>query len=707
MNEKRKKRQIVKNIFTSNISNVNMKRITSIISWLTIFYYQASAQLFTGPGGTISNNGVEIYFDLSISGLTPAQLNNTFGIEEVCVNIDHPNVEELSIYLESPAGNVVQLAEGSSAKGANYTNTCFNSRAIASVTLINAPYTGIFRPIGYLGRFNNGQSANGTWKLIVKDYLAFINSGTVISWSIQFGNTPSPPVTFTSSNLPIVIINTHNKILSDSTTLVSIGIIDNGINQRNNITDAYNNYNGKGMLRFRGHSSKIFEKKPYSIETCDAGGNELVTSLLGMPPETDWNLIAMYQDKSLIRVPMTYDFARKTGRYAARFKTVEVVLNGEYRGIYSFMEKPNRNKNRIDVSKMVPTDNFFPAITGGYILKIDRADEAGWFSLLEGNAQNNAHFYYQYVYPRSSTITSHQKNYIRSFIDSFETVMSSPYFADPLIGYQKYIDTESFIDYFIINELSKNVDGYRLSTYLYKDNVAKGGKLHIGPIWDYDIAWYNCNHGNSFDPTGWQHQLTDTVYPIPMWWNRFMQDTSFTNKLYCRWNQLRKNFLTNNYLHQYIDSTVLAMHESQQRNFIQWPILGAYIYPNPQNQINATYQSEVDDLKNWITNRISWLDWAITGYCPIIGIQENNAEVGVVISPNPSTGKFILKIENEKWLLRNPIVDIYNAIGEKVFTAIIYKHQSLTIDLSFHPAGIYFYQLKVNDIVKTGKIIVR
>lgn len=685
-----------------------MKRITITISWLILFYYQASGQLFTGTGGNILNNGVETYFDLSVSALNPAQLSGTFGIQEVCINIDHPTVEELSIYLQSPAGNIIQLAEGSSGKGINYTNTCFNGNAIVSVTLINAPYTGIFRPIGYLGRFNNGQIGNGTWKLIVKDYLAFVNSGTVISWSIQFGSSPSPPVTFTSSNLPIVMINTHNQLLSDSTIMVSMGIIDNGINQRNNITDAWNNYNGKSIISFRGNSSKVFEKKPYSIETCDAAGNELVTSLLGMPPETDWNLIAMYQDKSLMRIPITYDLSRKTGRYAARFKTVELVINNEYRGIYSFMEKPNRNKNRIDVSKLTPLDNSFPAVTGGYILKIDRTDEAGWFSLLAGDSQNNAHFYYQYVYPKSSAITIPQKNYIKSFIDSFETVMSSPYFADPLIGYPKYINTESFIDYFIINELSKNVDAYRLSTYLYKDNIAKGGKLNIGPVWDYDIAWHNCNYGNSFDPTGWQYQLTDTTHPTPIWWNRFMQDTNFVNNLYCRWNQLRKGVLGINYLNQYIDSTVLALQESQQRNFIQWPILGAYIYPNPQNQINATYQDEVNDLKNWIANRISWMDAAIPGHCPIIGIPETNIEVGVTVSPNPSTGKFTINIENGKWLLKNSTgVEIYNAVGEKVFTSIISNDQTLTVDLSAYATGIYFYQLKINTIIKTGKIIIQ
>ncbi len=477
--------------------NDYLRRFVIIIVPLLLFSSLTKAQVFTGLGGPISNNGQTTYFNLSVSGLIPAQLDSTFGLEAVCININHPTDEELYLYLESPDGRVVELSSGSSCNGANYTNTCFDSRVNSSITLADAPYTGTFKPTGYLGRFNNGQTGNGGWRLFVHDYLAFLNSGSLISWSLTFGNSPSKPVVFTSSNLPIVLINTGNLSITESEILVNMGIIDNGSGQRNDTSDVRNNYNGKTMIRIRGNTSKNFEKKSFSLETTDISGTEINVSLLGMPPESDWVLTASYTDKSLMRNSITYDLFRQMGNYAPRTKDVELFLNNEYRGIYALTEKPKRSDDRINVSKLTQDENSYPEITGGYILKIDRTDEDGWYSLFGGNAQNNSSFYYQYVYPKDIAITVPQKNYINNFMDSLETIINSPTFADPTVGYQKYIDVESFIDFFIINELSKNVDAYRLSTYLYKDNISYGGKLHIGPVWDYDIAWHNCNYGNA------------------------------------------------------------------------------------------------------------------------------------------------------------------------------------------------------------------
>ncbi len=680
---------------------MHIKKFTIIIFYLLSFH--ARSQVFNGPGGAILNTGTETYFSVSVSGLSQSQLNTTLGIEKVCIDITHPAVEELQVYLQSPGGMVVQLAEGSSSSGANYTNTCFNNTS-GSVTLATAPFSGNFRSIGFLGRFNNGQAANGTWTLIVKDYLAFVNAGSLISWSIKFSNTPVPPLPFSSSDLPIVVINTNSQTLGDFQTLVSMGIIYNGTGVRNYLTDPLNNYNGKANINFRGNSSKKFEKKPYKVETCDAGGNDMAVSLLGMPAESDWILLAMYQDKSLIRVPMTYDFSRKMGHYSARNKTVEVVINNEYQGVYSLMEKLKRDSSRIDIAKLTPLENSGTALTGGYIIKIDRTDEPGWYSLLPGDATNNVHFYYQYVYPKPDSITAPQKNYIKAFVDSFETAMAAPYFANPWIGYQKYIAVPSFIDFFILNELSKNVDAYRLSTYLYKNNISKGGKLHIGPVWDYDIAWHNCNYSNSFDPTGWEYQLTDTTHPTPIWWSRFMQDSSFVNSLYCRWTELRKGVLSDASVYAYVDSSAFALSESQQRNFIQWPILGAFINPNPQNQSGANYQTEVTDLKTWIASRAGWMDWAITGHCPIIGVEENNHEKAIVIYPNPSTGIF-----NIKWITgtgNSSTINFCNVLGKTVFISSI-NHESLLVDLSSQPKGIYFYQLSNNGHTESGKIIIQ
>lgn len=703
----------------SNIINRLIKQKNSFISvaFLVLFLLLSSntkAQVFTGSGGAILNTGQTTYFNLTVSGLSPTQLDSTFGVESVCININHPVNAELFIYLESPDGRIVELAPGSSCNGVNYTNTCFDSRVVTSITMTAAPYTGTFRPTGYLGRFNNGQNGNGMWRLLVHDYFAFLNSGSLVDWKMTFGNTPSKPVIFTSSNLPIVFINTINQLITEEDVLVNMGIIDNGSGQRNDTADARNNYNGKIMMRIRGNTSKNFEKKSYALETIDLSGNELHTTLLGMPHESEWALIASYSDKSLMRNSITYDLFRQMGHYAPRFKDVELVINNEYKGVYALMEKPKRGEQRINISKLSPDENFYPEITGGYILKIDRPDEDGWYSLFGGNSQNNSSFYYQYVYPKDTAITVPQKNYINNFMDSLETTMNSAAFADPINGYQKYLDVGSFVDFFIINELSKNVDAYRLSTYLYKDNISYGGKLHIGPVWDFDIAWHNCNYGDAFAPNAWQYKLQDTVHPSPVWWGRLLQDSNFTNKLYCRWKALRQGILDINSLNTYIDAQATWLNEAQQRNFTQWPVLGAYIAPNPQVQLNATYTGEVTDLKTWIVSRTAWMDSHIFGSSCNVGIQENElSENSVHAFPNPfsnslniiytvpgdlsSNTQAQIKVELIS-VLGNQLQLLYE--GNKM--AGTYKEEVKTSELA---TGIYIVKLSINNLVVHKKIV--
>ncbi|MGQ0827246.1 MAG: CotH kinase family protein [Bacteroidota bacterium] len=682
-----------------------MKKIITLVFFFFSFCIQA--QLFTGAGGIIPDNGQYNYFNIPVTGLSPTQLDNSFGIEEVCIDITHPALSELHIYLQSPAGTLVELNWASSASGANYVSTCFNSKASTSITTANAPYTGNYKPVGYLGRFNTGQNSNGTWKLVVHDYNVAANTGSVITWSIMFSNTPPPAVSFTSSNLPIITINTNNQTISETEVMVDMGIIDNGTGQRNNLTDPKNNYNGKTMIHIRGSSSKVFAKKPYSIETRDASGSILDASLLGMPEESDWTLIPAYPDKTLIRNPITYELFRQMGNYAPRFRHVELILNNEYRGVYALIEKPKRNKERIDISKLTMFDNLNPDVTGGYIIKIDRTNEDGWYSLLAGNSQTNAKFYYQYVYPKDTAITSQQKTYIKDYMDNFETVMNSPSFAHPTNGYPGYIDVTSFIDYFIITELCKNVDGYKLSTYLYKDNISKGGKLHIGPVWDYDLSWHNCNYGNAFSTAGWQYQIPGDVHPSPTWWSKFLQDPVFVNKLNCRWNELRQGILSTNSLNSYIDQSAAKLEESQQRNFTQWPILGAYISPNPQNQTGATYQTELTDLKNWISGRTTWLDGNMPGICTNIGITEGISQDLIQIFPNPFMNNISIAYTlSENSSVQLELIDVIGKQALLIFNgnkpAGNYQEELTTHELA---TGVYFIKVNVNGKISHQKLV--
>src|SRR6202008_4591574 len=150
----------------------------------------------------------------------------------------------------------------------------------------------------------------------------------------------------------------------------------------------------------------------------------------------------------LLRNSLALDLFRQMGHYSPRYRNIELVLNSEYYGVYGFVERIKHDSNRVNIKKMSVNDNVFPDYTGGYILKIDRTDAAGWYSQLPGNCPSGAKFYYQYVYPNDVNITSFQQSYIQSYMNSFETMMNSSAYADPNTGYPKFIEVNSFVDFF-------------------------------------------------------------------------------------------------------------------------------------------------------------------------------------------------------------------------------------------------------------------
>ena len=207
-------------------------------------------------------------------------------------------------------------------------------------------------------------------------------------------------------------------------------------------------------------------------------------------------------------------------------------------------------------------------------------------------------------------------------MDSLETALNGLNFSDPVKGYRKFIDVDSFVDLFILNEFSKNIDGYKLSTYLYKENVMAGGKIHCGPAWDYDIAWKNANYGNADLPEWWLYDSPNVVEPLPSWWQRMLQDPYFKDKLYCRWHTFRLNALKTTNLKQWIDENASLLSESQQRNFKTFPILDAYVFPVTTAEIKPAYSDMIADLKDWIQKRGDWMDGNMPGYCTNVGLQE-------------------------------------------------------------------------------------
>jgi len=596
-----------------------MKTIIKLLFFTVVISLSTSAQTFTGGGGSIITLTDTSRFNLNVSGLSPSTMDFTFGLEAVTISISHTRDADIDCFLAAPDGTLIELTTDNGGTSDHYTNTVFRHDASTSITSGHAPFTGTYKPEGELWRVNNGQNGNSTWQLRVIDDNNNGVTGSVTSWKLKFGNTPAKTFIFNQSSLPIVVINTGGQnIVDDPKIICDMGIIYNGPGQRNYLTDPHNDYSGKIAIEIRGSSSQMFPKKSYGFET--RGPNTQVdsnVSLLGMPLEHDWILSANYSDKSFCRNVLAYRLANEMGHYAVRTRFVDVVINGTYKGIYVLMESIKRDKDRVDIKKLYSNETSYPDISGGYIIKIDKTTGtggAGWNSPYQPiNHSNNQKIYFQYDYPKPDSIALAQKSYIQAYVDSFESRLNGPNFRDSILGYTKYIGNNSFIDFFFSNEISKNVDGYRISSYLYKD---KEKTLKAGPIWDYDIAWGNANYCNANLTSGWSYQpaCTGDSYQPPFWWSKLLQDTNYANQMKCRWVEFRSSILSTSHIHGIIDSIAQVLDESKDWNFTAWPILGVYVWPNP-SPYPSTFAGEISNLKSWISSRMSYLDANLPGNC--------------------------------------------------------------------------------------------
>lgn len=504
--------------------------------------------------------------------------------------------------------------------------------------------------------------------------------------------------TLTSSNLPIIIINTHGQeILDDPKITADMGIINNAPGIRNNVTDPFNQYNGKIGIELRGQSTQMFPMKAYGIELRDAAGNSQDKSLFGLPKESDWVLYAPYNEKTLMHNFLAYTMSREMGHWSANCRYVEVIVNGDYRGIYVFMEKIKRNSGRVNIPKLATTDVDGDAVTGGYIFSIDK-DADGWFSAFKPGL-GNQQIQFSYVYPKVTALVPQQANYIKNYTDSFEKALFAGNYQDPQNGWRRFADENSFLDYFIVNEISHNVDGYRLSSYFYKDRDSKGGKITAGPVWDYDLAFRNANYCSGSDSTGWAWQFNgvcpDDFWQVPFWWNRFLNDTAFTAHLRCRWKQLRQTTLSQSHFEHLIDSISTLTAEARGRHFVRWPVLGVYVWPNPA-PIAADYEGEIRTLKTWLSARLSWIDRNL----PNVGACSDypagvSASIIPSIYPNPSQSAYTLRVQSKE--AQSLLLKIFNTSGQLMTTRQFDLQKGFnyyTLDASRWQAGAYFLHLQ-------------
>ena len=504
------------------------------------------------------------------------------------------------------------------------------------------------------------------------------------------------------TNLPILKITTTTGILKEPKVPGTIEIY-NQTNKLNAVTDTPTAKYAIGV-EYRGSSSyDLSPKKAYGFETRTDKGENLNISLLGLPADNDWVIIAPYSDKSLLRDHLTYAMARAMNRYASRTRFVELIVNGEYQGVCFLGEKIKQGKDRVNIAKLKDTDLTGDDLTGGYILKIDKttgSPSRGWNSDYFSSINK---VYFQIDYPKLENLKEPQFNYIKNFVNDFEKRLLSTDFKDLEKGYSKVIDIDSFIDFFIINELTRNVDGYRLSTFFHKDKDSKGGKLVMGPAWDFNLAFGNADYCDGWKHTGWAYKFnevcpSDGAGGVPIWWSQLLKDNNFQIKLKTRWVDLRKNALSNNKIEAHIDSVTILLKDAQQRNFQKWNIMGRYVWPNYHYQGN--YNEEITWTKTWIKNRLDWLDNSDLLNPNVLAEESPQRDMEKpLFFPNPMTSKSEIHLYlPERQFVRASILDQFGK-SVKIIAQQMLEKGDYTFDVERNnlPAGLYFFNLEKNS----------
>ena len=406
---------------------------------------------------------------------------------------------------------------------------------------------------------------------------------------------------FTNSNLPILIIRTDGyvSIPDDPRVLATMKIIDKGLGNRNYLSDTTNilalNYNGRIDIEVRGASSQALSKKQYGLSTkkSDNISNNNV-SLLGMPSENDWILNGLAFDPSYMRDYIAYNLDRKIGNYATRTVYCEVVINGNYEGLYILQEKVKAGKNRVDINKIAPIDISGADLTGGYITKVDREtvqDPAAFYNSSYYGFDDVA---FMHEVPKTIDAQAAQTAYLRDDIFGQLLTTSSSNNTSLISGYPSIIDIPSFVDFMLINELGSNVDAYQLSTYFHKD---KNAKLRAGPTWDHNLTFGNDLTFWGYDRSKtdvWQFYNSDNIGS--RFWKDLYDNTTFKCYLSKRLTELTlpaKPF-SQTYTDSLINATYSYISEAVARDKAYWSIGGNHL-------------TEVNGIKTFISDRIIWM----------------------------------------------------------------------------------------------------
>lgn len=346
-----------------------------------------------------------------------------------------------------------------------------------------------------------------------------------------------------------------------------------------------------GGIHGRGHSTWKWPKKPYRIKL------DKKAELLGLPKNKDWILLANYSDKSLIRNIVAYDMGRELGAFVwtPTQYPIDLFVNGEYRGVYALGEQREIAKAKINLYES-PTDP-----DRGYLIEVGGADGEGFINGIDkfytkSGCAGNCTF----VDPEPKDMTDEQRKFIIDYVNAADSAIVSGG------NYEEYIDVDNFIDWIILHELTCNLDScFRRSCYFTKD---RGGKLKMGPIWDFDLAFGNFSMDNpSYNTWFTIGGSGEDDYIKTNWCNYLMADKSFRSRLKARWFEVRGRLLTA--AESSIGRNSALIYRSQAENYKVWQTLGIKAgYESLACANLYTYDMNIDYLRDFINSRAAWID---------------------------------------------------------------------------------------------------
>jgi len=411
-----------------------------------------------------------------------------------------------------------------------------------------------------------------------------------------------------------------------------------------------------------------------------------------------------------LRDVITCNLLRDYGHYASNYRYCELVINNEYLGVYILLERIKRDNDRVDVAKLDPDDLAGDSLTGGYIVKVDKqTGEVGY----TWTSNYNNEVIMQFHDPEYDELDPIQASYMENFIGEFEDAIWGAQFADPLVGYPNYIETESFYDFFILQELGRTVDGYRSSSFMHKDKTsgAWNGRLVAGPMWDFNLSYGNADYCDADLTTGWQYnfdEICDFTSAIPFWWEKLLASSTYINGLKCRWEELREGPLHTDSVNYFIDSMANYLQEARLRNFQKWPIIGVYV--NWNAFVGATYEEDVSYLKSYIEQRSVWMDNNLPGICDLSAEEIEFTPQYHKVWPNPMSENgyigYTLFASEE---IEFELMDLSGRIVfEENFGFKSNGEHANALNFSNLSEGNYIYVLKGSGRpLFTGKIIIR